>query len=93
MHLPYHSVWRKKVFWTWLEEKFISSDMRGDILLLILLWYSDDRGLPLVEKICNSMGFLGRKLPSNRQGSDRHLFFCAAFTLYYEEGQNSQKTN
>ena len=52
-----------------------------------LLWCSDDRGLPLVEKIYNSMVFLGRKLPSNRQGSDRHLFFCAAFTLYYEEGK------
>ena len=34
VQLPYHSVWRKKVFWTWLEEMFISSDMRGDILLL-----------------------------------------------------------
>ena len=34
VQLPYHSVWRKKVFWTWLEEMFISSDMRGDISLL-----------------------------------------------------------
>ena len=31
----FHSVWRKKVFWTqWLEEMFISSNMRGDISLL-----------------------------------------------------------
>ena len=28
------SVWRKKVFWTWLEEMFISSNMRGDISFL-----------------------------------------------------------
>ena len=34
VQLPYHSVWRKKVFWTWLEEMFISSNMRGDISLL-----------------------------------------------------------
>jgi len=27
-------VWRKKVFWTWLEEMFISSNMHGDISLL-----------------------------------------------------------
>ena len=30
----FHSVWRKKIFWTqWLEEMFISSNMRGDISL------------------------------------------------------------
>ena len=30
-----HSVWWKEVFWTqWLEEMFISSNMRGDIWLL-----------------------------------------------------------
>ena len=34
VQLPYHSVQRKKVFWTWLEEMFISSNMRGDISLL-----------------------------------------------------------
>ena len=32
------------------------------------------------------MVFSGHKTPSNRQRPDRHLFFCAAFTLYYEEG-------
>ena len=34
VQLPYHSVCRKKVFWTWLEEMFNSSNMRGDISLL-----------------------------------------------------------
>ena len=34
VRLPYHGVWRKKVFWTWLEEMFISSNMRGYISLL-----------------------------------------------------------
>ena len=32
--VPYHSVWRKTVFWTWLEEVFIPSDMSGGISLL-----------------------------------------------------------
>ena len=36
VQLPYHGVWKKKVFWTWLEEMFISSNMRGDISLLNL---------------------------------------------------------
>ena len=35
------------------------------------------------------MGFSGRKPPLNRQGLD-HLFFCAAFTLYYEESDRGQ---
>ena len=34
VQLPYRSVWRKKAFWTWLEEMFISSNMRRDISLL-----------------------------------------------------------
>ena len=55
-----------------------------------LLLCSDDTSSPLVEKICNSMGFSGRKQPLNRQGPDHHLFFCAAFTLYYEEGDRGQ---
>ena len=38
VQLPYHSVWRKKVFWTWLEEMFISSNMLGDISLLNDYW-------------------------------------------------------
>ena len=43
-------------------------------------------------------GFSGGKPPSSRQGPDRWLFFCAAFTLYYEESDmgshnNSQKKN
>ena len=32
--VPYQGVLRKKVFWTWLEEMFISNNMRGDISLL-----------------------------------------------------------
>ena len=36
VQLPYHSVWEKKVFWTWLDEMFISSNIRGDISLLIV---------------------------------------------------------
>ena len=64
-----------------------------------LLRRNDDRSLPLVEKICHSMCFWGRKPPLNRQGPDRGLFFCAAFsfTSYYEERQgsnnNSQKND
>ena len=58
VQLPYHSVQRKKVFWTWLEEMFISSNMRGDISLLNVYC-----GATMIEvclcskKICDSMGF------------------------------------
>ena len=57
-----------------------------------LLRRNDDRSLPLVEKICHSMCFWGRKPPLNRQGPDRRLFFCAAFsfTSYYEESDRGQ---
>ena len=34
VQLLYCNVWRKTVFWTWLEEMFISSNMRVDISLL-----------------------------------------------------------
>ena len=65
--------------------------MRGDIFAFEqLLRCSDDRSLPLVEKICDIDGFSGRKLPSNRQGPDCRLFFCAAFTSYYEESDRGQ---
>ena len=43
-----------------------------------LLRCSDDRSLPLVEKICDSIC----DSPSGRQSPDRRLFFCAAFTSY-----------
>ena len=33
VQVPYHGVWRTKVFWTRLEEMIISSNMRGDISL------------------------------------------------------------
>ena len=58
VQLPHHSVQRKKVFWTWLEEMFISSNMRGDISLLNVYC-----GAAMIEvylcskKICDSMGF------------------------------------
>ena len=34
--------------------------------------------------------FSGRKPPSSRQGPDQLLFFCAAFTSYYEENDRGQ---
>ena len=42
--MPYHSVWRMKVFWTWLEEMFIFSNIRGDISLLNVY-----RGAAIIE--------------------------------------------
>ena len=32
----------------------------------------------------------GHKLPLSRQGPARRLFFCAAFTSYYEENDRGQ---
>ena len=57
-----------------------------------LLRRNDNRSLPLVENICHSMCFWGHKPPLNRQGPDRRLFFCAAFsfTSYYEESDRGQ---
>ena len=43
-YMPYHSVWRMKVFWTWLEEMFIFSNIRGDISLLNVY-----RGAAIIE--------------------------------------------
>ena len=40
--------------------------------------------MPLAKKIGDLMGFRARKPPSRRQGPDRRLFSCAAFTTYYE---------
>ena len=55
---------------------------------------SDDGSLPLVEKICDLMGFqfqaASHKPPLSRQGPDRQLFFCAAITSYYEESDRGQ---
>ena len=77
-----------------------------------LLWCSDDGSLPLLKKICDSMGFRAANplrvdyisvhyrnhiwSTYRRQGPDRWLFFCAAFTSYYEEndrGDRGQKNN
>ena len=43
----------------WLEEMFLSSNTGGDRYFAFkrLLKCSDDRSLPVVEKICHSMGF------------------------------------
>ena len=54
-----------------------------------LLRCSDDRTLPLVQKICWFDGFLGRKPPSSELSSDRRLFFCAAFTSWYKGSYRS----
>jgi len=52
-----------------------------------LLGCSDDRTLPLVEKSAIQWVF-GLKTAFNcRQGPEHRLFFCAAFTLYYEESE------
>ena len=69
---------------------FISNNMRGDISLLnfycgaamieVSLW-SNKSAIRWVFK---------RKPPSSRQGPDRRLFFCAAFTSYYEESDRGQ---
>ena len=56
----------------------------GYFALTRLLRCSDDRSLPLVD------GFSVRKPPSSRQGPDHRLFFCAAFTSYYEESDRGQ---
>lgn len=46
---------RKEVFYIWREKILISSNVRRDISLVNIYWcvYSDDRNLPLVEKICD----------------------------------------
>ena len=70
---------------------FISSDMRGDISLLNIYCCAAMIQVRLwSKKSATQMGFSGRKQPLNRQGPDHHLFFCAAFTLYYEEGDRGQ---
>ena len=74
---------------------FISSNMRGDISLLNVYC-----GAAMIEVCLRSkksairwvFGPQTRKPPSNRQGPDRRLFFCAAFTSYYEESDKGQTT-
>ena len=53
---------------------------QGYIAFKRLLCCSDDRNLPLVEKVCDSMGFRD----ANRLrvvGPERQLLFCAASRL------------
>ena len=62
------------VFRTWLEEMFISRDMRGVISLLNVYC-----GVEMIEgclwsKNLRFNGFSGRKPPSNRQGPDHWCF-------------------
>ena len=73
----------------WLKEMFISSNMRGDIALV---YYS-----AAMMEVCSGQksllwfdGFSGRKPFSSTQGPNPRLFFCAAFTSYYEESDRGQ---
>ena len=38
VHSRNHSIWPKKVFWTWCEKMLISRNMRGDISLFYLMF-------------------------------------------------------
>ena len=78
------------VFRTWLEEMFISSDMRGDISLLNIYCSVEMIEVCLWSKKSAIRWVFGPHPPLNRQGLDRRLFFCAAFTLYYEESERGQ---
>ena len=74
-----HSVWWKEVFWTqWLEEMFISSNMRGDIWL-----WNVYCGAAMIE-VClwSKKSAIRWVFGPSRQSPDRQLFFCAAFTSY-----------
>ena len=79
VQVPSHSVWWKEVFWTqWLEEMFISSNMRGDI------WLSNVYcGAAMIE-VClwSKKSAIRWVFGQSRQSPDRRLFFCAAFTSY-----------
>ena len=70
---------------------FISSNMHGDIALLNV-YYS-----AAMMEVCSGQksllrfdGFSGRKPFSSTQGPNPRLFFCAAFTSYYEESDRGQ---
>ena len=78
------------VFRTWLEEMFISSDMRGNISLLNIYCGVEMIEVCLWSKKSAIRWVFGPHPPLNRQGPDRRLFFCAAFTSYYEESDRGQ---
>ena len=83
--LPYHSVRRQMVFWTWLEEMFqrhasLLNVFCGVAMIEVCLW----------SKKSAIRWVFGPHPPLNRQGPDRRLFFCAAFTSYYEVSDRGQ---
>ena len=83
--LPYHSVRRQMVFWTWLEEMFqrhasLLNVFCGVAMIEVCLW----------SKKSAIRWVFGPHPPLNRQGPDRRLFFGAAFTSYYEESDRDQ---
>ena len=74
----------------WLKEMFISSDMRGDIVLLNVYCSAAMMEVCSGQKNLRFDGFSGCKPFSSTQGPDPRLFFCAAFTSYYEESDRGQ---
>ena len=94
VQLPYHSVQRKKVFWTWLEEMFISSNMRGDISLLNVYC-----GAAMIEvylcskKICDSMGFWAANRPRVDEVRPLAVFLCCLYFVLWREWQRWQRSN
>ena len=57
--MPYHSVWRMKVFWTCMARGNVHFQQHswGYFAFKRLPRSSDNRSVPLVEKICDLMGF------------------------------------
>ena len=73
------------MFWTWLEEMFqrhasLLNVFCGVAMIEVCLW----------SKKSAIRWVFGPHPPLNRQGPDRRLFFCAAFTSYYEESDRGQ---
>ena len=91
VHYRNHSIWWKKVFWTWREKMIISSNMSEDISLLNIYLGIAMMELCLWSKKSAKCGFCSRKPPSSRQGQDLQLFFCAPFTSYYEGSYRGHK--
>ena len=74
----------------WLKDMFISRNMRGDIVLLNVYCSAAMMEVCCGQKNLRFNGFSGRKLFLSTQGPDPRLFFCAAFTSYYEESDRGQ---
>ena len=64
--------------------------MRGDIVLLNIYCSAAMMEVCCGQKNLRFNGFSGRKLFLSTQGPDPRLFFCAAFTSYYEESDRGQ---